>query len=282
MKKILLTGSSVFIGSAILNKLSKQYIIYCITRNKKKIKLSNNIFEVNYKNYKELNTKLKKLKVDVVIHCATHYVKKHNFGDIQKLAESNLIFGNIILENLQFLSPKKFINFSSVWENYNNIEDNHFNLYSVYKKNFRNIMLFYKKKYSNIKFYNLFISDTFGESDTRMKIINLLRLNYKKNKQTKIVSSQLFLNLINVEDINEALKIILNRNIKEGDFNLVNPNNFLISKIINEHNKINNKKITIKWESKKKIKDKIYKKKKLPYWYPKNSKMKHILDIIKQ
>ena len=53
-------------------------------------------------------------------------------------------------------------------------------------------MLFYKKKYSNIKFYNLFISDTFGESDTRMKIINLLRLNYKKNKQTKIVSSQLF------------------------------------------------------------------------------------------
>ena len=53
-------------------------------------------------------------------------------------------------------------------------------------------------------------------------------------------------------------------------------------KIINEHNKINNKKIKIKWESKKKIKDKIYKKKKLPYWYPKNSKMKHILDIIKQ
>ena len=81
----------------------------------------------------------------MVIHCATHYVKKHNFEDIQKLAESNLIFGNIILENLQFLSPKEFINFSSVWENYNNIEDNHFNLYSVYKKILEILCYFIRK-----------------------------------------------------------------------------------------------------------------------------------------
>ena len=39
---------------------------------------------------------------------------------------------------------KKFINFSTVWENYNGKKDNFFNLYSVYKKNFSNIMKYYE------------------------------------------------------------------------------------------------------------------------------------------
>ena len=101
MKKILLTGSSGFIGSELLQNLSIYNKVYITLRKKYKINSKNkNIIKIYFKNYRNLSQKLEKLKVDTVIHCATHYVKSHNFEDIKKLSESNIIFGNIILENL--------------------------------------------------------------------------------------------------------------------------------------------------------------------------------------
>ena len=43
------------------------------------------------------------------------------------------LFGNIILENLKIMRVKKFVNFSTVWENYDGKKDNYYNLYSAYK-----------------------------------------------------------------------------------------------------------------------------------------------------
>ena len=189
MKKILLTGSTGFIGSALLGNLSKNNKIYITVRKKNKISLKNkNISKIYFDDYDKLNKKLKKIKVNTVIHCATHYVKKHNYDDLKKLSNANILFGNIILENLEVMNVKKFINFSTVWTNYNGVRGNFFNLYSVYKENFNNIVKFYSKFLKNIKFYNLNISDTFGKSDKRKKIINVLKINYKKNLLTKIYS----------------------------------------------------------------------------------------------
>jgi transcriptional regulator NrdR family protein len=95
--------------------------------------------------------------------CNTLYKNSLSQTDIEKLAYSNLIFGNIILENLKQMKVKLFINFTTVWENFNGVKDNFYNLYSVYKKNFTNILNFYKKLTPEINFYNLYISDTFGE-----------------------------------------------------------------------------------------------------------------------
>ena len=139
MKKILLTGSTGFIGSELLSFLSKKNKIYILLRKKnKKFKIKNNKKIINFKNYNQLNKKLNKIKVDTVIHCATHYVKDHKFEDISKLAESNILLGNIILENLEKMQVKQFINFSTVWENYNAQKGNYFNLYSAYKDCFNN------------------------------------------------------------------------------------------------------------------------------------------------
>ena len=75
MKKILLTGSTGFVGSAILTELSKKHSIYCL--NRKKTKQSNKFKNIYFENYNDLNKKLKKIQVVTVIHCATHYVKYH-------------------------------------------------------------------------------------------------------------------------------------------------------------------------------------------------------------
>ena len=187
MYKILLTGSTGFIGSNILNNFSEKYKFYIVVRKKlsKKIPMKKNVKVINFKSYEDLHSKLKKIKVDIVIHCATHYTKVHEFSDIKKFCNSNLLLGNIILENLNNMKVSKFINFSTVWEDGDAKKNNTINLYAAYKKSFSTILDFYKKKLKKIKFYELMISDTFGKNDYRNKLVNTLKLNYKKKKNYK-------------------------------------------------------------------------------------------------
>ena len=281
MKKILLTGSTGFIGSELLKNLSNYNKVYITLRKKNKIKLNNkNIIKIYFKSYKNLNHKFKKLKIDTVIHCATHYVKSHKFEDLKKFSNSNILFGNIILENLKIMRVKKFVNFSTVWENFDGKKDNYYNLYSTYKSSFRKIINFYKKKNRDIKFLNLVISDTFGLGDKRKKIVNLLKTNYKRNLITKIVSKNLYINLLNIKDIVNAIELILKRNYKSDTYILKNKNDFKIYDIIKEIDKHSQKKLIVKWLSDKRIKEKSYQFKTLKGWKPKNSSIKNIVKII--
>ena len=283
MKNILLTGSTGFIGSELLKYLSNYNKVYITVRKKNKINSNNkNINKIYFNSHKNLSYKIKKLKIDTVVHCATHYVKNHNFEDIKELSESNILFGNIILENLKIMRVKKFVNFSTVWENYDGKKDNCYNLYSAYKAGFGKIISFYKKENKNIKFLNLVISDTFGLGDKRKKLVNLLKTNYKRNLVTKVISKNLYINLLNVKDIINAIKLILKKNYKSDTYILKNKNNFRIYDIIKKIEKYSKKKIKIKWLSNKIIKEKIYKFKTLKGWKPKNSNIKDIIRIISE
>ena len=283
MYKILLTGSSGFIGSNILNSLSEKYKFYLVVRKKlpKKILIKKNIKIIYFKNYETLNSKLKKIKVNTVIHCATHYAKNHKFSDIKKFCNSNLLFGNIILENLNVMKVRKFINFSTVWEDSNAKKNNTMNLYAAYKKSFSTILDFYKKNLKKIKFYELMISDTFGKNDHRKKIINILKMNYKKKKTINIVSKKLHLNLLNISDIVSATNLILKIPIIPKKYLLKNKFDTKIFNLIKIFNKQNKKSLKVKWLSNRLIKNKIYSYDKLKGWKPNNSNIQDIINYIK-
>jgi len=280
---ILITGCTGFIGSNILKRLKNNNKVYIILRKKiTNAKFNNkNIKEIYYNNYSELLKKLKKLQVDLVIHTATHYSKSHNLDDLGNFSNSNILLGNIILENLKIMKAKKFINFSTVWEDYNGIQNNYFNLYSAYKKAFSIILNYYKKKQPQTKFYELMISDTFGSNDKRKKIINVLRENYKKNVTTKIISKNLFINLLNVEDVTDAVVLIIKKKIKPEKYLIKNPVNFNLNKIIKKFNESSYKKIKIRWVSNKLIKEKTLSYKVLKSWKPTKSNISDIIKTIK-
>jgi len=280
--KILLTGATGFIGSNILQKIREKNQIFVIQRHysKKKIISSKNIKVLNFNNYNVLSKKLKKIKVDIIINCATFYKKEHQTKDVYKFVESNILLGNIILENIKNLEAKKFINFSTTWENISKNKLYPRNLYAAYKKAFNSIIDYYKYKLFEIKFFNLIIADTFGENDYREKIINTLKKNYNKNKISYIASKNLYLNLLNVDDIVSALEIIINKNIQPGNFVLKNSKYFNIFQLVKLINKDSDKKIRIKWLSNKIIKDEILNYKKLKSWKPKKSNINDIKNLI--
>ena len=283
MYKILLTGSTGFIGSNILNNFSEKYKFYIVVRKKisKKISIKKNVKVINFKSYQTLHSKLKKIKVDIVIHCATHYTKVHEFSDIKKFCNSNLLLGNIILENLNNMKVSKFINFSTVWEDDNAKKNNIKNLYAAYKKSFSIILNFYKKNIKKVKFYELMILDTFGKNDYRNKIINTLKSNYQKKKTTKIISKNLYINLLNIADIISAINLILKKSIIPKKYLLKNKSDTKISDLVRIFNKQNKKQLKVKWNSNSLVKSRIYPYDKLKGWKPNNSNIKDVINYIK-
>ena len=77
-----------------------------------------------------------------------------------------------------------------------------------------------------------------------------------------------------------ALKIILVKNIKPGNYSLINNKNFNIFKLITKFNYTYKKKILFKYYSNKIIKEKIFKFKKIPSWRAKNSSLNDVLAYI--
>ena len=284
MNNVLITGSNGFIGSNILEGiLLNNKVILILRRIDNKKKFNNKRIKILYfDNYNQLDKKLKKIKAEIVIHCATHYIKAHKTKDISKFAESNILFGNIILDNLKNMKTKKFINFSTVWEDYNAIKNNNMNLYSVYKKAYALLINYYKKIIPGVFFYEIMLSETFGINDKRQKLINVLKNNYKANKSTKINSSNLSINLLNVKDIVNAIELIIKKNVEPKKYVLKNDITYKISNLINLFNRKNTRKIKVRWLSRKIIKEKIFKYQILKGWKPQQSKIEDIFNIIKR
>jgi len=264
MKKILITGATGFIGKNLLDYfLKKKYFIYAVLRKSKKNikfvkehKINKKFKSIIFSDIYDLKKKLLNYKIDYAFHAATYYVKKHKSSDINKIIESNILFPTIIIDLLCNKKIKKFINFGTVWQHYNNKKDHAYNLYASSKQAFNKIFNYYKNQFPKTKFYNLLISDTFGKNDKRKKLIPIIIKNYNK-KNTVSIPKNLSINLVNVKYITNIIENIINKNIKPDTYVIKDKKNMKIFDLINYLNQKLNKEIKINWTKNKSINEKI-------------------------
>tara|TARA_A100001011_G_C14132867_1_gene766208 strand:+ start:162 stop:1046 length:885 start_codon:yes stop_codon:yes gene_type:complete len=288
-KKILITGGSGFIGKNLtLNLLDKNFTIYTVLNNKKQNKELSLKLKKKYKNFKpifidnisQIEKKVSKINASIIINLASRYLRNHNFSKMIDLINSNILFSTSVLEAFPKKKLKQFINLSSVMMHKNSEKYLPLNLYAATKKSFLDILKYYETTFKDVKFYNLFLHDIYGENDQRDKIIHTIIRNHKKNKKININSKKLALNLLNVEDVNQAINLIINKKIKSGDY-IIKSNKF--TNMVDLINKINLKiKKKIKFrvlnkEIEKEIRKKI---KLLPYWKQKFTIEKDLIKYL--
>ena len=255
-KLILITGSSGFIGKFFLkDALNKGFYVVDILRNKNKSNKELNYLRKKYpKNYKtiffkkneQIKNKLKRIKIDYFINFATLYKNTHKFGDISKFLNSNIEFPTLILDQLNS-NVKKIINFGTMMQHADGKNYKPRNFYASTKSAFEMILAFYETIHPKTKFYNLKFFESFSESDKRKKLIPTLFLNYKKNAKTFIKSKNLSLNIIHVNDILNAIYIVLKNNIESGSYGLIQKKNTQISKLIKIINIKKKRKLKVKY-----------------------------------
>ena len=275
-KNILITGSTGFIGSNIVNQLLKKNIhVYDVLREKNKnnkiihkLNSKRNYHPIFYKKLNELENKIKNIKIDTVINCATYYSNKNDLKVIQNLIQTNIIFCSVILEIVKN-KIKKFINFGSMMEYSDKRDFSPQNFYAITKYSFQKIEEFYKSYNKQIKFYDLKLYETYGSNDKRKKIIPTIINNYLKNKYIKIISRNLKMNFVHVESLTNAVNMIIFKNIKEGEYCMKNNKTTKIKVLIDSLNKKLKKKIKVKYLSDNKSSISNKKFKKFPNWIDK-------------
>ena len=256
-KKILITGSTGFIGSHIKEYLlKKNYLVIDMLRkkNKKKIKkIYKNYKPIFYNNIYDLEKKIKKIQYNIIINCATFYSKNYDCKTVLELIKTNILFSTLIIIGNQ-KNLKKIINFDTMMQHSIDENFNPMNVYAITKFAHKNISKFIISKNKNIKFYNFKLYETFGLNDKRNKLIPSIIKNYKKNKFTNIVSNNLEMNFTDINNIIQIIEKILNKNLyTPKEYILKNYKSVNIRELINECNQKLKKKIKVKYLSSKKI-----------------------------
>ena len=158
---------------------------------------------------------------------------------------------------------------------------NHFspkNFYAITKYSFQKIEEFYKLNNKKIKFYNLKLFETYGDSDKRKKIIPTIIKLYSQNKNITIVSKKLEMNFVHIESLLIAINMIISNKVKEGEYCIKNNKFTNIRKLINKLNKKLKKKIKTNYSSSKTFSNSSKQLKKFPYWDDNKNLEKFLLD----
>ena len=272
MKNFLITGASGFIGNNFIKNFSNKNNLYYILlkKSEKNKKFINSFKDKNkkfifFKKNSEIYTSINKLKINFFINFATHYTKNNNFKNTEQLIKSNILFPSLILESINKKYLKKVITFGSMQEHHQNKEYMPDCFYAATKKSLGNLFFFHKIKLNKIKFYNLKFYETYDTNDKRKKLISIIKKNYTNNLTTLLASKTLNLNFLHVNDVCRAVNIIINKNIKSGEYQIQAKKFSNPKKLIDKFNKINFKKI--KYTTKdNNIFNINYNLKKLPYW----------------
>ena len=88
------------------------------------------------------------------------------------------------------------------------------------------------------------------------------------------------MNLLNVKDIVSAVKIIVDKNVKPGKYNITNNKNIKIYNLIKKIKKVKKIKNLIKFENNSFKNDRIFYYKKLPGWQASNSNFKELIKFV--
>ena len=79
---------------------------------------------------------------------------------------------------------------------------------------FNKLIEYYKINYKKTKFYTIYLSNTYGNNDTRIKLLPTIIKNFLRNKTTHVRIKKLELNIVHVNDVINGILILMKKNIQ--------------------------------------------------------------------
>lgn len=260
MKSIVVTGATGFVGSNLVRfLLKKNFKIYVILRTDSDIANLTDVKEeieiFRYDN--EINNLIDFITVVkpvTVFHLASNFIAEHQPHQIDSLIQSNITFGLHLLEAMKVSGVKQLINTGTSWQHYNNEDYNPVCLYAATKQAFESLIEYYVQA-EGFKVITLKLFDTYGETDTRPKLINLLNKFADETIELNMSPGEQFLNLVHIDDVCEAFyvgsKLIDTEDYCGNNYFAVSSEkNYKLKEVIELFEKVSRKKIKVIWGGK--------------------------------
>lgn len=185
----------------------------------------------------------------IVVHTASYYVAEHKEEDLPNLVNSNLKFGLNLLEAMRTSWTKNIINIGTAWQDYKGQERRPVNLYAATKQVFEDILQYYCDA-EDFCAISLRLNDTYGETDSRMKLLRLLILSALDGASLQMSDGFQKVNLLHIEDVCAAIyqaTTMVSRQSGFDYFNLCSKDEFTLRELVDYIESIIMLKINIDW-----------------------------------
>lgn len=257
---IVITGATGFVGSNLTNYfLNLNYKVHLIVRPNSDLSILNVndskvvIFRYD-NNLNNLISFFKETNPLCTFHLASNFIAEHNSSQVDGLLESNILFGVHLLEAMKEANVRSLINTGTSWQHFNNEDYNPVSLYAATKQAFENLIEYYVQA-EDFKVITLKLFDTYGETDKRPKLINLLNQFAKENTELKLSPGDQMINLVHVNDVCIAFETAMNLiDFEKGGIHhkyvVKHPKSYSLKEVIDIFEKTVQKKVNIIWGGK--------------------------------
>jgi len=214
MKIALVTGSTGFIGSHLINGLQAAgWQVHVIIRKP----LSECLWDrTRVKTHhhdgstESLVSIMRETSPDVVFHLASLFLSSHRVEDVVPLMQSNVQFPAQLLEAMNQANCDKLLNTGTAWQHYLGMSYSPVNLYAATKQAFGTILQYYVEA-CRFRAITLELFDTYGPGDTRRKLIHLLDEVATTREVLSMSPGEQKIDLVHVDDVVRAYLIAAER-----------------------------------------------------------------------
>lgn len=252
----LVTGASGFIGGHLIEFLvDRGWEVHVLMRPSSKMDpawIARGVLPHYFDgNYGQMRHALTNSKPSVVFHLASKFLATHSSFDIQDLIQSNILFGTYLLEAMNEANVKNLVNVGTSWQNYEGNKYSPVNLYAATKQAFEAIIQYYSDA-KKIKVITMKLSDTYGPSDNRKKLLNYLRDQIHCGNSLEMSPGYQRLDLVHISDVLEALliaaqRLITNQAIGGEVYSVTGGKPVQIRELIGLIEGVLNRPITVNW-----------------------------------
>jgi nucleoside-diphosphate-sugar epimerase len=218
-KIALVTGATGFIGAHLAKRLINEgWKVHAIIRKGSKLPslLENEGLSLHLHDGSTngLVQCVAEIKPDVVFHLASLFLSQHEVKDVEPLVESNLLFGNQLLEAMMVNDVSNLINTGTSWQHYENKSYNPVCLYAATKQAFETLLEYYVQA-CDFRAITLKLFDTYGSNDLRPKLFTLLNQAAINDQTLNMSSGDQLIDLVHIDDVIQAYLIAANRLLED-------------------------------------------------------------------
>ena len=198
--RVLISGATGFVGNCVLRRILANDSHVGIVSRRQLLEFSDNV-EVILAD-EGLHDRVQEFAPDVTIHCATRFLGRHTWSQIEDLVSSNVTFGTQLIDAVGNVGGR-FVTLSTAWQHYEGKEYSPVNLYAATKQAYDDVVQYYESRGLEVSRITLF--DTYGPGDQRGKIISRMMEAAKSGYPLMATSGHQLIDLTYIEDVADAI-----------------------------------------------------------------------------